>query len=99
MQDLLNSKLNHISGKVLAVLFTILLSISAMLYSDGTNRITILEDRVSNLVYDKVSRSELKDDLNQLRLQNERNKSDILARQESMKEDILARLELMTVKR
>lgn len=96
MEEILNKKLVHISGKILAVVVTIFLSIGAMLYNDNKNRINVLETRVSSLVYDKVSRTELREDLQQLRLQNEANKIDIIARQESMKKDILDRLKFIS---
>lgn len=98
MEDVLNRKLVGISSKVIAIAATVLMSLATMLYNDNKNRIEILEGRVSALVYDKVSRSELREDLHQLRMQNEANKADIIARQESMKRDILDRLKLVTEK-
>ena len=95
LEDLLNRKLVNISGKIMAVVVTVFMSLGAMMYNDNKNKISVLEERVSNLVYDKVSRSELREDLQQLRLQNEANKADIISRQESMKKDILDRLRLL----
>lgn len=98
MEDILNKRLTQISGKVIAIAVSIFISIGAVLYNDFNSRIGVLENRVSGLVYDKVSRSELKEDLHQLRLQNEANKLDIIARQEAMKEDILDRLQMLSSK-
>lgn len=93
--EVLNDKISKISGKILTVVFSVIVAIVSMMYNDAKTRITTLEDRVSFLYQDKVSRAEFKEEMNQLRLQNEGMKSDILTRQESMKSDILARLDLL----
>lgn len=64
-------------------------------YNDTKDRIKGIEERVSFLYQDKVSRAEFREEMTQMRLQIEATKSDIIARQEATKSDILARLDLM----
>jgi hypothetical protein len=64
-------------------------------YNDTNDRIRGIEERVSFLYQDKVSRAEFREEMTQMRLQIEGTKSDIIARQEATKTDILARLDLI----
>ena len=60
----------------------ILVSIGGFLWTNMDTRINSLEDKVSFLYQDKVSRAELKEEMKLLRAQSEQNKNDILARLE-----------------
>lgn len=63
--------------------------------TESKDRIKALEERVSFLYQDKVSRAEFREEMTQVRLQIEATKSDIVSRQDSMKFDILGRLDLI----
>lgn len=89
------SKLDSIIFKISAGAIALLISIASVQYVDMKQRTTILEDRVSFLYQDKVSRAEFREEMNQLRQQNDANKSDIVARIESQKSDVLARIDLI----
>lgn len=93
-EAVVDKKFNAIAGKIIAVGLSVLLTVGGVMYSDMKARLNVLEERVSFLYQDKVSRAEFREEMNQLRTQNEANKTDILSRQESMKLDILARLDL-----
>lgn len=93
-EAIVDKKFNHIYGKIIAVGLSLTLSLGGFLYSDMKARLNVVEEKVSFLYQDKVSRAEFREEMNQLRTQNEANKSDILARTESTKQDILARLDL-----
>lgn len=87
--------LNKISGKVLTIVAGLLISIGTMAYTNIDTRISTLEEKTSYLFQDKISRGEFIQSLNQIRVQNDAMKADILARQEGMKSDILSRLDLI----
>lgn len=88
-------KLNKLIGKVATFAITVLVTIAGIMYTDAKQRITTLEERVSFLFQDKVSRAEFREEMGQVRIQLEATKSDIIARQETMKSDILARFDLL----
>lgn len=60
----------------------ILVSVGGFMWSSMDTRMNTLEDKVSFLYQDKVSRAELKEEMTLLRVQSEQNKNDILARLE-----------------
>lgn len=95
MMGTADEKISKIINKVAVGAITIIFTISGIMYSDAKQRITMLEERVSFLYQDKVSRAEFREEMSQLRLQNDANKSDIISRQESLKSDILARIDLI----
>lgn len=94
-KNLIDERLFGISSKVLAGLLAVIFSVGGIMYNDSKQRITTLEDKVSFLYQDKVSRAEFREEMAQLRIQNDANKSDIIARQESLKSDVLARIDLL----
>lgn len=94
-KNLIDEKLFGISSKILAGLLTIIFTVGGIMYSDSKQRITILEDKVSFLYQDKISRTEFQNEMKEFRRQNDINKSDILERQENTKLDILARIDLI----
>lgn len=94
MTDTVDRKFNTIYGKIIGVGLSLILTVGGIMYSDMKARVTVLEEKVSFLYQDKVSRAEFKEEMNQIRMQNEANKTDILSRQESTKSDILARMDL-----
>jgi hypothetical protein len=81
--------------KIIAGTIAIILGIGAMIYTDMKQRVYILEDKVAFLYNDKVSKAEFKEEMTQLRLQNDANKSDIIARQDALKNDILQRMDML----
>ena len=90
-----NNWWEHTSGKIIAGAVAIILSIGTMMYTDTKQRVTLLEDKVSFLYQDKVSRAEFREEMAQLRLQNDANKSDIIARQDALKSDVLQRIDMI----
>lgn len=88
-------KLNNWVGKVASFAIAVVVGIAGIMYNDIKQRTTTLEERVSFLYQDKVSRAEFREEMIQLRQQNDANKTDIIARQETMKSDILARFDLL----
>ena len=60
----------------------IAVSVAGYFWTGVTNRIQVVEDRVSHLYQDKVSRQELKEEMAIIRSQNEQNKQDIISRLE-----------------
>lgn len=89
----LQTALNSIYGKILAFSVTAILTLTGWMYTDMKNKIDVLDSRVNILFQEKVSRSELKDELTRIMIQNDNNKTDILYRQQQMKEDIISRME------
>lgn len=79
-KGVVNETLAKISGKVISVIAGLLITILTLAYTNISTRITTLEDRTTNLYTEKVSRSEFAQQMNQLRLQNEAMKTDILSR-------------------
>lgn len=90
-----SDKYNKLIGKVASWAVAVVICVAGVMYTDAKQRITTLEDRVSFLYQDKVSRAEFREEMGQVRLQIEATKSDILARQETSKADILARIDLL----
>lgn len=95
MPETKESKLDSIIFKFCAGAIALVISFGGVQYMEIKQRTTILEDRVSFLYQDKVSRAEFREEMNQLRQQNDANKSDIVARIESQKSDVLARIDLI----
>lgn len=89
-----SDKFNKLIGRVAAFSITVVVAIAGMIYKDTSNRVANVEERVNYLFMDKISRAEFKEEINQLRVQNEANKADILSRQNSVREDIIARLDM-----
>lgn len=89
--DRLQKLITTFAGYSLAII----LGISAWSYNDIKTRISGIEERVSFLFQDKVSRAEFREEMTQMRMQIEGTKTDIIARQESTKADILSRLDLL----
>jgi hypothetical protein len=89
--DRLQRIITIIAGYAIAII----LVVSWYNYTDTKDRIRGIEERVSFLYQDKVSRAEFREEMTQMRLQVEATKTDIIARQESTKSDILARIDLL----
>lgn len=96
MSDKFEAWWQEMQGKIVGTTIAIILSIGGMLYSDTRQDIKSLEERVAFLYVDKVSRQELKEELNQLRMQNDANKSDIIARQDILRNDVLQRIDMLS---
>ena len=88
-------KLNKIIGYVATFCVTLVFSLAASMYNDLKTRTNTLEERVSYLYTDKVSRSELNEAIQQLRMQNEANKADIINQQRLLRDDILGRISIL----
>jgi hypothetical protein len=65
------------------------------LYNAAMDRISVTEEKVAFLYQDKVSRAELREVADGLRIQSDSNKKEILSQQEGLKQDILSRLDLI----
>jgi hypothetical protein len=89
--DRLQRIITIIAGYAIAII----LAVSWYNYTDTKDRIRGIEERVSFLYQDKVSRAEFREEMTQMRLQIEATKTDIIARQEATKSDILARIDLL----
>ena len=88
-------RLQRIITIVAGYAIAIILAVSWYNYTDTKDRIRGIEERVSFLYQDKVSRAEFREEMTQMRLQIEATKTDIIARQEATKSDILARIDLL----
>lgn len=82
--DTAAQKINKFIEKFAVWIVTILISIGGTMYTKMDNKIEVLEDRVSHLYQDKVSRAELREEMALLRNS-----------QALMKDDIIQRLELI----
>lgn len=71
---------NKLVQKFSVWLLGITIAILGFMYTDMRTRVTTLEDRVSFLYQDKISRAEFREEIGQVRLQLEGTKSDILSR-------------------
>jgi hypothetical protein len=89
--DRLQRIITIIAGYAIAII----LAVSWYNYTDTKDRIRGIEERVSFLYQDKVSRAEFREEMTQMRLQIEATKTDIIAIQEATKSDILARIDLL----
>lgn len=89
------SKLSKIIQTVAAYAIAGIIIIFWNTGAESKDRIKVLEERVSFLYQDKVSRAEFREEMTQVRLQIEGTKTDIVTRQDSMKSDILGRLDLI----
>lgn len=86
---------DKMQNKIIAGSVAAILTIGSMMYTDMKQRVYLLEDRVTFLYTDKVSKAEFKEEMAQIRLQNDANKSDIIARQDALKNDILQRMDMI----
>lgn len=86
-------RINKFIEKFAVYIVGAVISVSGWVWNQQNSRVDKLEQQVSFLTQDKVSRIELKDEIALMRNQIELTKSDIITRQESMKGDILSRLD------
>lgn len=93
--DTLNERINRFVSKFLWWLVGVVVMIMGGIYNNTNERITSMEDKVSFLYQDKVSRAELREVTNDFRSQNEVMKAEIMAQQYETKKDILARLDFL----
>lgn len=91
----LTKKINGLIERFSWFIVTIIITILGGLYTTTIERISNTEEKVSFLMQDKVSRAELREVATDLRIQSDKNKSEILQQQSDMKGDILARLDLI----
>lgn len=88
-------RINKFVERFLWWIIGVVVMILGGLYNAAVDRITVTEERVSFLYQDKVSRAELREVAEGLRIQNDSNKKEILSQQEGLKQDILSRLDLI----
>lgn len=81
--------------KVVAVAMSLVFSFVGMLYSDMKTRISVLEDRVSFLYQDKLSRSEFKEEFKGLREEIAASRADSAARLDATRTDIVERINML----
>lgn len=89
------SKLNRWTEKFLFYIVGAVLSIGGAVYNKVDNRVQTLEEKVSYLNQDKVSRQELKEEMSLIRIQIDRGNRDTAERQDKMERGIIERLELI----
>lgn len=103
---IVEDRFNAFIGKGLTILLAIVVAVAGMAYKDIITRQSQIEDKVSFLYQDKVSRAEFREEMTQLRVQNDATKSemlaqmriangDIISRMDSQKADILSRLDFL----
>lgn len=81
--------------KVVAVVVSLIFSFIGMLYSDMKTRISVLEDRVSFLYQDKLSRSEFKEEFKVLREEITASRRDSAERIDATRTDIVERINML----
>lgn len=89
------SKINKWVEKFAVWLVGILVSIGGFMYTQMDSRVDKIEERVSYLYQDKVSRQELREEVGQLKVQIDRFGKDQAERTELMKNEILGRIDLI----
>lgn len=79
-----SQRINKWVEKFAVYIVGVLISIGGFFYTKMDNKVEVLQERVSHLYQDKVSRQELRDEMGLLR-----------SSQNQMKDDIIQRLELI----
>lgn len=80
MQEKANDKINRWTERLIALLITIIICVVSTMYYEQRRRIETLETNVSFLYQDKVSKADLREEIERIRIQNDANKSDIISR-------------------
>jgi hypothetical protein len=80
MTDKVGDRLNTFIEKMAVWFLAAIVSMTVFMYQETRTKVENLEKNVSTLQQEKVSKAELREELDRLRTQNEANKSDIIAR-------------------
>ena len=88
-------RLNKYIEKMLVWIVGIVISLGGFVWNKMDTQVDHLEEKVAILFQDKVSRSELKEEMALIRQHIDRNNVEMLSRQEQTRSDILSRLELI----
>lgn len=91
----LSNKFDKISGKAVAIGVSILIGLFSMMYSDMKSRVDSLETQASFLYQDKLSRSEFKAELRDLKNDMLISKKDTDAKIDNMRQDVLDRINML----
>ena len=88
-------RLNRYLEKFTVWIVGIVISLGGFVWNKMDTQVNHLEEKVAILFQDKVSRSELKEEMSLIRQHIDRNNVEMLSRQEQTRSDILSRLELI----
>lgn len=88
-------RINRYVEKFAVWILGIVISISVAVWNKTEARIDSLEDKVTVLFQEKVSRQELKDEMSLVRQQIDKVYTEVSRGQEQLRTDILSRLELI----
>ena len=88
-------RLNKYVEKMLVWIVGVVISLGGFVWNKMDTQVNHLEEKVAILFQDKVSRSELKEEMSLIRQHIDRNNVEMLSRQEQTRSDILSRLELI----
>jgi len=88
-------RLNKYLEKFAVWVVGIVISLGGFVWNKMDTQVNHLEEKVAILFQDKVSRSELKEEMALIRQHIDRNNVEMLSRQEQTRSDILSRLELI----
>ena len=80
MTNIANDRINAWMEKAVAILLSAIVGMVCFMYFDQRAKVESLQQNVTFLYQDKVSKADLKEEIERLRVQNEGNKSDIVAR-------------------
>lgn len=93
-ESIFNEKFSNITTKVLLGAITVIFTIAGMMYSDVKQRTDALEDRVSFLYQDKISRDEFRMEFIELKKEMASSRMETNAKVEAMKREIIERIDL-----
>lgn len=91
----LSNKFEQISGKTITIGISILIALMSMLYTDMKDRVGKMEERVTFLYNDKLSRGEFMDTMRDLKEEMLISRKDTDRQLQLMRSEILERIDLM----
>lgn len=91
----LKERFEKVSSKAVTIGASILIALISVVYSDMRDRVAKVEERVSFLYNDKVSRSEFLDTLKELKSEMVLNRQETDRQIQSVKTEIIDRLDLI----
>lgn len=94
-ENIFNEKWAQLSSKVLIGAVSVIFAVVGMMYSEVKQRLYALEEKVSYLQVDKISREEFKLEFIELRKELAENRADSALRDENMKREIIDRINLL----
>ncbi|HLS54191.1 MAG TPA: hypothetical protein VK031_09470 [Tissierellaceae bacterium] len=91
----LSNKFDKISGKVVTIGVSVLIALMSMLYTDMKDRVNKMEERVTFLYNDKLSRSEFLDTMREIKEDMLLSRKETDKQIQSVKTEIIERLDLI----